>query len=223
MRLSTQIYLTVSALAIIFMSKYCINYSDVTIDALYGSISKITEIKTDKINFHKNIYGLDDGLLSSTAVEDTTLTMGALYYQYKPVIADNIYINKIKINFPLNKATLDKRLSIKNPIPYSNNIIVADLIYNNKKSCTVSYDDVGEIYKISCDDFNMKIDNIGIGSTYAQVVARWGEPDISKNEQFHLYILEEGITVSILTDSRENVTGISCGLTEKMNKERYNL
>lgn len=223
MKLITQIYLTISALAIIFMSKYLINYTDITVMALESSINKKISLNTDKIPFYSKVYGIEDGLLSSTAVEDTTLTMGALYYQYTPIIAKNIYINKINITFPLNKNNMDKRLSLGKAVEYTPQLYVADMIYNKKAVATVDYSSEGEIYKITCDDYSMKIDNIGVGSTIGEAIARWGEPSLSKGFNLHFYILEEGITISIINDQNGNIACISCGVTDKMNKERYGL
>lgn len=223
MKLITQIYLTVSAISIIFMSKYLINYSDVTVMALENSINKKFSLSTDKVQFHHKVYGLEDGLLSSTAVEDTTLTMGALYYQYTPVIAKNIYINKINIRFPLNKNSLDKKLSLDTATQYTPQLFVAQLIYNKKPVATVSYNSKGEINKITCTDFSMKIDTIGVGSTIGEAFTRWGQPTLSKGYNLHFYVLEEGITIGIINDQFGNITSISCGVTDKMNEERYGL
>lgn len=223
MKIITKLYLTVSAIAIIFMSKYCLCYSDVTVQALAKSINKNTRIYANKVQFHKNVYGIEDGILSSTAIEDTTLTMGALYYQYRPVISSNIYLNNVNISFPINISDLGDDFSISNSVSYAENLIISDLLYKNRTAAKISQDKDGNIYKISCDDFNLKIDTVGVGTTLSQVIARWGDPDLSRNGQLNFYILDDGITISFINDGNGNITNISCGVTEEINKERYGL
>ena len=175
-----KLYLTGALVLDMVMMNYCYNTYGLSPDySFFDTDGKTTEYVESvasggKAQFISNYTPIYDNIISGMAVTDDSLSPGALYYDLRSRLGEQLYIGGVRIRVPGN-AEMSDGFEIKHDVNYAGDAEAGKMYKNGEEIAEVRIKN-GMFYRISSHDPSFRIGEIHVGMHVGEVYRKWGEP-----------------------------------------------
>ena len=208
-----------SALLIAFSIFCCENdlFKDSGLNA-FSFLNSREETEETTLGYYEDLAVMTE----EATIDDEGLSSGAVLAKYRESLIDKIAINGIRIPMPFTIDELGEDFSIGVGNAYLNSLKVSQLRHKRELVAKVSSESFSkkdaqevEFWRISSVGYALTIDGFKVGDRIEDVIEKWGEPIIEREEMYYLWDIWDREQITIMTDEDGNNTWLDFKILDK--------